>query len=204
MDSREERGGTSLSNSTEAQFALHLYEGLASNTNYATTKSRIAIITPYSQQVGLLKRTFSKKLGPNYDKAVEVNTVDAFQGRESNIVIFSCVRAAGSGIGFLADVRRMNVALTRSKFFLFVIARCESIIVNPYWKELVHHARDANSVIPVPVGGRYQDCFPNLRGLKAYNHQKEILPGSKRRRLSSADGNIEEDGEILKGIMISK
>jgi len=196
LDSREERGGTSLSNSMEARFALHLYESLANNTNYATTKSRIAIITPYSQQVGLLKRTFSNKLGPNYDKAVEVNTVDAFQGREANIVIFSCVRAAGrGGIGFLSDVRRMNVALTRSKFFLFVIARCESIIVNPYWKELVHHARDADSIIPIPVGGRYQDNFPDLRGLRALPTRN--VPASKRKKVSFADKNIEEDGEIL-------
>ena len=180
----------------EARFALHLYESLANNTNYATTKSRIAIITPYSQQVGLLKRTFSNKLGPNYDKAVEVNTVDAFQGREANIVIFSCVRAAGrGGIGFLSDVRRMNVALTRSKFFLFVIARCESIIVNPYWKELVHHARDADSIIPIPVGGRYQDNFPDLRGLRALPTRN--VPASKRKKVSFADKNIEEDGEIL-------
>jgi len=83
---------------------------------------------------------------------VEINTVDAFQGREAKIVIFSAVRAAGShGIGFLSDVRRMNVALTRAKHFLFVIARCESIVVNPYWKDLVQHARETNAVVRVPI-----------------------------------------------------
>ena len=78
-------------------------------------------------------------------------TVDAFQGRESNIVIFSAVRAAGSrGIGFLADVRRMNVALTRAKYYLFVIARCKSIVINPYWRDLIEHARDTNAVVRIP------------------------------------------------------
>jgi senataxin len=104
------------------------------------------VITPYSQQANLLKRYFRDLLGDNFDKFVEVNTVDAFQGREAKIVIFSAVRAAGShGIGFLSDVRRMNVALTRAKYFLFVIARCDSIIVNPYWNDLVQHARETNA-----------------------------------------------------------
>lgn len=72
----------------------------------------------------------------------------------ANIVIFSAVRAAGShGIGFLSDVRRMNVALTRAKHFLFVIARCDSIVVNPYWKDLIEHAKGQNAVLKVPCFG---------------------------------------------------
>lgn len=84
-------------------------------------------------------------------------------------MIFSCVRAAGSkGIGFLSDVRRMNVALTRAKNFLFVIARCSSIIVNPYWRDLVDHARETKSVIEVPFSGTRQAfTFPDLSTLKA-------------------------------------
>jgi senataxin len=100
---------------------------------------------------------------------VEISSVDAFQGREANIVIFSSVRAAGSkGIGFLSDVRRMNVALTRSKHFLFVIANTRSIMVNPYWRDLVKHARDTEAVIQVPYSGSRQSySFPDLSTLKA-------------------------------------
>ena len=91
-------------------------------------------------------------MGYEYHQSVEIHTVDSFQGREANIVIFSCVRAAGSrGIGFLSDVRRMNVALTRAKHFLFVIARCNSICVNPYWDQLVKNARQDNAVVSVPT-----------------------------------------------------
>ena len=81
------------------------------------------------------------------------STVDAFQGREADIVIYSCVRAGGrgSGIGFLSDVQRMNVALTRARHFLFVVARQRSIIVNPYWKKLVGYARIKNALIHVPL-----------------------------------------------------
>ena len=45
------------------------------------------------------------------------------------------------------------MALTRAKYFLFVIARCESIVVNPYWFDLVQHARETNSVVRVPMLG---------------------------------------------------
>ncbi|VEU37291.1 unnamed protein product [Pseudo-nitzschia multistriata] len=152
LDSKEERGGTSLSNSTEADLAVYLYKSLKQITDGASAASRVAVITPYSQQAGLLRRKFGDLLGKNYAQFVEVNTVDAFQGREAKIVVFSAVRAAGSrGIGFLSDVRRMNVALTRAKHFLFVIARCKSIVVNPYWKDLVEHARDTNAVVSVPI-----------------------------------------------------
>jgi senataxin len=109
LDSKEERGGTSLSNSAEAHLAVHLYALLRDISKGLSTKSRVAVITPYSQQANTLKRYFGDFLGRSYDRFVEVSTVDAFQGREANIVIFSAVRAAGShGIGFLSDVRRMN------------------------------------------------------------------------------------------------
>lgn len=152
LDSKEEKVGTSLSNPSEARLAVYLFEQLKQFSRGNATNSRIAIITPYAQQSRLLKQTFADAIGPEYERFVEVNTVDAFQGREASIVIFSAVRASGSnGIGFLSDVRRMNVALTRAKHFLFVIARVKSIIQNPYWKDLVEHARETNAVVHVPV-----------------------------------------------------
>ena len=81
LDSKEERGGKSLSNSAEAHLVVHLYSFLKEVASFQNL-GRIAVITPYSQQAGLLKRLFSNLLGSNYSKIVEVNTVDAFQGRE--------------------------------------------------------------------------------------------------------------------------
>jgi len=154
LDSREERQGTSLANYAEARLAVFLFQQLKQVSRGLSSKTKVAVITPYAEQASLLRRSFQEALGPDYVKSVEINTVDGFQGREANIVIFSAVRAAGShGVGFLSDVRRMNVALTRAKHFLFVIARCESVVVNPYWNDLVQHARERHAVLRIPVTG---------------------------------------------------
>ena len=141
----------------------------------------------------MLRQTFVRGLGHDYQQRIEVNTVDSFQGREANIIIFSCVRAAGSkGIGFLSDVRRMNVALTRARHFLFVIARCQSIVVNPYWDQLVSQAREDRAVIPVPVTGKSN--FPDLSTLQAMKPvRREMTPVFKRNQQSN---DSDEDGEI--------
>jgi len=163
---------------------VHLYQSLLTESGGLSGQSKVAVITPYSQQASLLHRMFSKSLGPHYANRVEINTVDAFQGREANIVIFSCVRAAGSnGIGFLSDVRRMNVALTRAKHFLFVIARCQSIVVNPYWRDLVAHARETGAVVPVHMPMKKDTNFSDIkrwRALRSPSHIPPALPKRKR------------------------
>ena len=152
LDSNEQRSGTSLSNTAEATLALDLCLTLNRIAKKELENFSIAIITPYSQQLVTLKQMFKKKTNNDFLKKVEINTVDAFQGREADIVIFSCVRAAGSkGIGFLSDVRRMNVGLTRAKHFLFVIARVESIVNNPYWKQLVEQIKYRKAIVNVPI-----------------------------------------------------
>ena len=152
LNSSEQRSGTSLSNTAEARLALDLFLTLNRVTGNELGKFRVAVITPYSQQLSTLRNMFKNTEGTS---KVELNTVDAFQGREADIVIFSCVRAVraggSSGIGFLSDVRRMNVALTRAKHFLFVIGRCDSITSNPYWRELIVHAREKSAIVNVPV-----------------------------------------------------
>ena len=163
LDSSEERGGTSLANPSEAQLCVSVYRQLQQASGGESAKSRVAVITPYAQQRRLLESLFREALGPDYAKWVEVNTVDGFQGREANIVLFSAVRASGSsGIGFLSDVRRMNVALTRAKHYLIVMARCESVRVNPYWKDLVDHAKATKAVLRVPIQGRGESMFGSM------------------------------------------
>jgi len=182
LDSKEERDGTSLSNMDEAQLVLHLYRTLDRETDGMLATTRVAVITPYSQQTNLLHRLFENAYGMSYASRVEISTVDAFQGREAAIVIYSCVRAGrASGIGFLSDVQRMNVALTRAQNFLFVIARRRSIMVNPYWRKLVGYARERSAIIHVPLDRRRSHpkapndaVFPELTRLAPVHRTSDI------------------------------
>ena len=88
---------------------------------------RVGVITPYKQQLHLLKARFAQGLGSERSARIEMNTVDGFQGREVDVLIFSTVRATGGGIGFVADVRRMNVALTRAKLSLWIVGNRQTL-----------------------------------------------------------------------------
>ncbi|RNA26767.1 putative helicase senataxin [Brachionus plicatilis] len=108
-------------------------------------KFSIGIITPYQKQVGLLRDLLIKNSLIN---KIEVGTVDSFQGREKDIVIFSCVRArnASRSIGFLAHRQRLNVALTRGRFALYIFGHAESLVVNSDWNNCVHDAKQRSLI----------------------------------------------------------
>jgi len=89
--------------------------------------SEVGVITPYQAQSMELK-----KLIP---EGVEVNTVDGFQGREKEVILFSCVRSNSNGdIGFLKDYRRVNVALTRARRGLLVFGNAKTLATDPIWR----------------------------------------------------------------------
>jgi len=108
--------------------------------NPALDPRDIGIISPYFAQTQLLVNTFesgwaAKRLGKLLGRsrasevqAVEINTVDGFQGREKKVIILSTVRSNKQGrIGFLTDKRRLNVALTRAKDALFVVGNKDTL-----------------------------------------------------------------------------
>lgn len=118
---------TSLFNSAEAQFIVDIYEHLL---GYHGTKLNIGIITPYKKQTRFIRDILHKKYRNDWKKDIEVNTVDGFQGREKDLIIFSAVRS-GDSVGFLSDYRRMNVAITRAKFALWIIGNASCLHNNP-------------------------------------------------------------------------
>eukprot|EP00742_Colponemidia_sp_Colp-10_P011777 GILJ01013141.1.p1 GENE.GILJ01013141.1~~GILJ01013141.1.p1 ORF type:complete len:1814 (+),score=235.23 GILJ01013141.1:329-5443(+) len=144
---REERT-SSLANRDEAQFIAELYRRLRDSSQALSLEGQVAIISPYKQQVRTLRRHLKTALHWNdarLNRSIEINTVDGFQGREKEIVIFSCVRASPpserNGVGFLADIRRMNVGLTRAKQALWIVGHAQSLQSNPDWKALLDNAK---------------------------------------------------------------
>ena len=133
--------GHSLINKAEVRVAIELYRRLLADFKVDFVR-KVGVITPYKSQLRELKARFSQEFGGHITRDVEFNTTDAFQGRESEIIIFSCVRASpAGGIGFLQDIRRMNVGLTRAKSSLWVLGNSQSLMKGEYWRKLVQHAQ---------------------------------------------------------------
>jgi senataxin len=74
---------------------------------------------------------------------LDINTVDGYQGKEKEIIMLSTVRShEGRGVGFLADIRRMNVALTRAKYSMWIVGNSRSLIQNTHWRDLIDFAKE--------------------------------------------------------------
>ncbi|KAF9886264.1 DEAD-box type RNA helicase [Aspergillus nanangensis] len=136
--------GHSLVNLAELRVAMQLYERLVTDFRSIDFSRKIGIITPYKGQLRELKRHFADRYGNEILSKVDFNTTDAFQGRESEVIIFSCVRASNKGIGFLSDIRRMNVGLTRAKSSLWVLGNSQSLVQGEFWNSLIKDARRRN------------------------------------------------------------
>ncbi|PBP19231.1 hypothetical protein BUE80_DR009848 [Diplocarpon rosae] len=134
--------GHSFINVPELNAALQLYARLKADYQNVDFKGKIGIITSYKAQLNEMKARFSRRYGDDIFDEIEFNTTDAFQGREREIIIFSCVRAkATGGIGFLGDIRRMNVGLTRAKSSLWVLGDSRSLRQGQFWNKLIEDAK---------------------------------------------------------------
>jgi len=103
-------------------------EGLEQNS--------IGVITPYNDQVDLIKKLLQME-------DVQVSSVDGFQGREKELIILSLVRSNEEGeLGFLEDLRRLNVSITRAKRKLIVVANSNTIADNEVYLKLVEHFKE--------------------------------------------------------------
>lgn len=131
----------SLSNQAEIDVALQLYERL--KREFGDMRNKVGIITPYKGQLKRLREALKARYGDDILDEIDTNTTDAFQGREAEIIIFSCVRAdPNKGVGFLSDVRRMNVGLTRAKSSLWVLGDSRSLEKGEVWRELIRDAKE--------------------------------------------------------------
>jgi len=100
----------------------------------------LAVISPYDAQVQRLRQLLAVRV----EEGLEVDTVDGFQGREKDAVVVSLVRSnEGGEVGFLSDVRRMNVAITRARKKLVVIGDSATVSRHPFYEGFVRHAQES-------------------------------------------------------------
>ncbi|KAL0034221.1 hypothetical protein WJX77_004006 [Trebouxia sp. C0004] len=170
---RETRQGTgSLRNQGEADLAAALFFKLRSilvDAHHAKKEgvkaTKVGVITPYRQQRKCLQDTFFALCAENA-KEVVIETVDSFQGKQMDVVIMSCVRASepGSqtGIGFVSDIRRMNVAITRAKRALWILGSAATLKASPVWQALIDDAEQRGTIVKDATA---EKLFPDMTEL---------------------------------------
>jgi regulator of nonsense transcripts 1 len=143
--------GTSYLNRTEASACEKI---ITRFFKAGVLPSQIGIITPYEGQRSYIVSSMQTNgsLRKELYKEIEVASVDAFQGREKDYIVLSCVRSNDhQGIGFLNDPRRLNVALTRAKFGVVILGNPKVLSKHPLWHYLLLHYKEKNCLVEGPL-----------------------------------------------------
>ena len=121
--------------------ALEQYFTKIGKTRILEERLDVGVISPYRAQGQYLRRLFKKReFFKPYRHLISVNTVDGFQGQERDIILISLVRANDEGqIGFLRDLRRMNVAITRARMKLIILGDATTMTRHPFYKKLYEY-----------------------------------------------------------------
>lgn len=148
----EKAEGTSITNPEEAAFLFKHLRQLAAelSAHYQPDNfPSIAIISPYRQQVQLLQELLPHSAALQlYGHRISVNTIDSFQGQERDIVYISMARSNAEGkIGFLSDIRRMNVAMTRARKKLVIIGDSGTLSQLPFYEGFIAYTADNNAYL---------------------------------------------------------
>ena len=136
--------GTSTINPEEAGLLLKYLGSVLTQLQESRIPS-VAVISPYKEQIHILNELIehSEELKP-FRHQIAVNTIDSFQGQERDVVCISMVRSNSEGsIGFLSDIRRMNVAMTRARLKLIVIGDSATLSRHPFYDGFVRYAERA-------------------------------------------------------------
>eukprot|EP01117_Protostelium_nocturnum_P011108 TRINITY_DN4034_c0_g1_i1.p1 TRINITY_DN4034_c0_g1~~TRINITY_DN4034_c0_g1_i1.p1 ORF type:complete len:688 (+),score=99.58 TRINITY_DN4034_c0_g1_i1:157-2220(+) len=198
--------GTSFLNRTEAttceKIVTHF---LKSGVN----PSQIGVITPYEGQRAYIVNYMQRAgpLRPQLYKEIEVASVDSFQGREKDFIILSCVRSnEHQGIGFLNDPRRLNVALTRSRYGLVILGNPKVLSKQPLWNNLLVHFKENESLVEGPLNNLKQSMVQFSKP-KKYHPEKPFefrmefiapLQPSSRSEGKARTGNGKTNGSSVK------
>ena len=143
LDEKEQFVGESFGriNKAEAELTLdtlqHYFERIGKQ-RLLDERIDVGIISPYRAQVQYLRRLLMKReYFKPFRRLISVNTVDGFQGQERDVIIISLVRSNDEGqIGFLRDLRRMNVAITRARMKLIILGDKNTLTRHPFYRQL--------------------------------------------------------------------
>ena len=148
-EEKEKKGETqnesaSLENRDEALLTIdtlqHYFEKIG-RQRILDERIDVGIISPYRAQVQLLRRLIKQRASfKPFRHLISVNTVDGFQGQERDVIIISLVRENAEGqIGFLRDLRRMNVAITRARMKLIILGNAATMTRHPFYRRLYEY-----------------------------------------------------------------
>ena len=145
----------SLTNADEARLVIHTlrdYIEMITPNRIESERIDFGIITPYRGQARLIRRLL--KMQHYFRKLrrhISVGTVDGFQGQERDVIIISLVRDNDKGqIGFLRDLRRMNVAITRARMKLIIVGNAQTLGRHPFYRALAAHIQRHGDMVQVP------------------------------------------------------
>ncbi|KAM8939435.1 5'-3' DNA helicase ZGRF1 [Pelodytes ibericus] len=174
----EVEGSNSFHNVEEASFTVKLIQSLIAS---GIAGCMIGVITLYKAQMYKICTLLSSTLfcDPKEVKAVQVSTVDAFQGAEKDIIILSCVRT--KQVGFIDSEKRMNVALTRGKNHLLIVGSLACLRRSKQWEHVIHHCeRQRNGLKHVSQWeeklNAILDCYQENKSEEDRNVQKMKPP----------------------------
>ena len=160
--------GASWANDEEAEACVAMVKALVRGYDALSSGENVGVISPYKAQASAIRRRLADALGADLAAAIDVNSIDGFQGREKDVCVFSVVRAPSRdddatrrggyarGLGFVADERRINVGLTRARSSLIVLGNAEKLKKDENWGALVRSAKERNAVIRPPRGKRFE------------------------------------------------
>jgi len=160
----------------------------------------IGVITPYEGQRSYIVSTMqnSGSFKKELYKEVEVASVDAFQGREKDFIVLSCVRSnENQGIGFLSDPRRLNVALTRAKYGLVIIGNPKVLAKHELWHHLLVHFKTRDCLVEGPLNNLQTSLLQLGRPKTSFRPQKypagqNASPGYPGSRYGGANGSVRD------------
>ncbi|KAI0513697.1 hypothetical protein KFK09_009727 [Dendrobium nobile] len=207
-----DKHGRSKKNMIEAAVAAQIVEKLFKASERTNQKLSVGVVSPYTAQVFAINEKVGKKYDLSNYFSVKVRSIDGFQGSEEDIIIFSTVRSNKTGsLGFLTNVQRTNVALTRAKHCLWILgneatlSRHENI-----WSELIYDAKKrscfhnadkdtdlSKTIFKACIESDELDNLLNMDSLQISKTKRFDRPSSSNLRKGSARGKLKEKSRFF-------